>query len=272
MTERDRMANEYFLESAMAEPVVARVGPGLACVYTMPCPDREGPNEDAAALLGLDARRCVLVLADGFGGHPAGARAAAKAVETVAGAVNEAAEDDEGLVAAVVAGFEAANQAVRGWGIGAATTLSVVTVAGQRARSYHVGDSAILVTGQRGRVKLRTVAHSPVGYAVESGLLDERAAMNHADRHVVSNMVGSEDMHIELGPIVNLAPRDTLLIGSDGLWDNLEFDEVVATVRKGPLPSAVSELARRGRERMLGARAGQPSKPDDLAVVAFRSR
>ncbi len=37
-------------------------------------------------------------------------------------------------------------------------------------------------------------------------MLDEDEAMNHEDRHVVSNMIGAEDMHIELGPVVKLAP------------------------------------------------------------------
>jgi serine/threonine protein phosphatase PrpC len=269
---RSLISAKFYFESDLAEPVLSAVGRGEACVYTAPCPGREGPNEDAALVIAIDGNRCVLALADGFGGHPAAARAAATALSGIESAVSVRSEGDEGMVAAVVAGFEEANRAVRAWGVGAATTLSLVVVDGSRARSFHVGDSEILVTGQRGKVKLRTVSHSPVGYAVESGFLDEKEALNHADRHVVSNMVGSEEMHIELGPVVNLAPRDTLLLGSDGLWDNLRFEEVVGRIRKGGLVAAVADLTRLCRDRMISPGAGEPSKPDDLTLVAFRLR
>lgn len=260
-----------YIATAMTEPNQVDAGPGRVCVYTSPAPDRDRDNEDAAAVLPIDERRCVLVLADGFGGHPAGARAAAAAVRGVVRAACLPAAADN-LFLAVVDGFEAVNRSVLAWGVGAATTLSAVVVEGSRARSIHVGDSSILVTGQRGRIKLRAMAHSPVGYALESGFLDEEGAMSHEERHIVSNMIGSGDMHIELGPAVALAPRDTLLIGSDGLWDNLRFEEVVEGIRKGPLTRGVGGLVQLGRERMLAESKEEPSKPDDLTVVAYRMR
>ena len=256
----------------MEAPTLTKAGPGTACVFSSPCPGREGPNEDAALLIELDDHRCVLALADGFGGHPSGAKAAETALLSIEAAFAGLADDGEGLVGAIVAGFEEANRAVREWGIGAATTLSLVAVDRDRVRSCHVGDSAILATGQRGRVKLRPVTHSPVGYAVESGLLDEAEAMNHEDRHIVSNMIGSEDMHIELGPVLKLAPRDTILLASDGLWDNVMFEEVVDIIRQGPLLSGVGDLARLSHKRMNAPQDSEPSKPDDLTMVGFRLR
>ena len=100
---------------------------------------------------------------------------------------------------AILNGFEDANGAVQALGIGAATTLAVVEVKENIVRPYHVGDSMILVVGQRGKIKLQSVPHSPVGYGVESGLLDEKEAMYHEERHLVSNVVGSPDMRIESG-------------------------------------------------------------------------
>ena len=128
----------------------------------------------------------------------------------------------------------------------------------------------ILVVGQRGKIKLQTVSHSPVGYAVEAGVLDEKEALHHEDRHLVSNMLGLADMRIEVGSIVELAPRDTLLLASDGLFDNLHLDEIVDRVRKGPLTQVVQHLASDAAQRMTIPREGQPSKTDDLTFVAFR--
>jgi PPM family protein phosphatase len=137
-------------------------------------------------------------------------------------------------------------------------------------RTYHVGDSAILLTGQRGKLKLQTIAHSPIGYAVESGLIDEQAAIHHEERHVISNVIGSDQMRIEIGPAIEMAARDTLVLASDGLLDNLLPDEIVQRVRSGPLDAAVESLVQLARRRMNNEANAMPSKPDDLTVIAFR--
>ena len=251
---------------------LAEAGSGIAAVISSRCPDREGPNEDAAAVIPLRDGRSVLAIADGFGGHPAGARAAEIAVRQIEKAVCQNPPNGESLRSAIVDGFERADAAVRDMGVGAATTRVVVEIEGSQLRSYHVGDSAVLVVGQRGVVKLRSVAHSPVGYAVESGFIDEAEAMNHEERHVVSNMVGSAEMRIELGASITLAPRDTVLLASDGMWDNMMFDEVVERIRKGPLDESLSKLAAACRSRMIEPSPDLPSKPDDLTAIAFRLR
>ncbi len=57
--------------------------------------------------------------------------------------------------------------------------------------------------------------------------------MHHEERHLVSNVVGTDDMRIELGPPLKLARYDTVLLASDGLLDNLYTDEIVELIRKG---------------------------------------
>jgi serine/threonine protein phosphatase PrpC len=94
--------------------------------------------------------------------------------------------------------------------------------------------------------------------------------MFHRDRHLVSNMVGMPEMRIEMSPPVGLAPRDTLVIASDGLFDNLYTEEIVDLVRTGPLAAAGQKLLERCRERMMQAASDQPHKPDDLTFVLYR--
>ena len=84
--------------------------------------------------------------------------------------------------------------------------------------------------------------------------------------------LGTQDMRIELGATVSLAPRDTVVLASDGLSDNLHLDEIVERVRKGPLSRAVDEMAALGRKRMEAPTEGAPSKPDDLTFIAIRGR
>lgn len=245
---------------------------GTAVIYTShsPCKQSADENEDAALLAPCDTESGILAVADGLGGVRAGGTASLLTMETLTGAIARGLEDSAMLRTAVLNGVEQANTAVQALGIGTATTLAVVEVQGQTVRPYHVGDSMILVVGQRGKIKLQTTSHSPVGYGVEAGLLDEKEAMHHEDRHLVSNVIGDPDMKIEIGSVLHLAPRDTVLLASDGLFDNLHVDEIVARIRKGPLNSAVQRLATDAHKRMTDPVPGQPSKPDDLTILAFR--
>ncbi len=254
----------------MEEVRVHSVGRGEVALFSCRSPERPGPNEDAAALLPFGDEAFVLAVADGLGGERAGARASSLAIDTLEAALKEARSEGWMLRDAVLNGIERANQAICALGVGAGTTLAVVEFSDGAIRPYHAGDSTILLVGQRGRIKLQTVAHSPVGFAVESGLLDEGEAMHHEERHIVSNLLGAADMRIEIGSQYRMAARDTLLLASDGLSDNLHTDEIVALLRSGPLDAASARLAELARARMHAPDGKDPSKPDDLTFVAFR--
>jgi serine/threonine protein phosphatase PrpC len=261
---------QLFFEQELLEDAIVKFAGGFAALFSMRCPGKETPNEDAVALIPTGRSSGVLAVADGLGGAPAGKQASYLAIQCLARAVTRAVRDGTGVRAGILDGFESANEDVLALAIGAATTLTVVEFDGQLVRHYHVGDSMVFLTGQRGKVKLQSIPHSPVGYAVESGLLDETDAMHHEDRHVISNVIGSTDMRIEVGSAIKIAQRDTLVLASDGLSDNLHLYEIVECVRKGPLASVARELAIQVRERMESKREGKPSKPDDLTFVIFR--
>ncbi len=253
------------------EAVVLPVGKGVAAVFTKRAPGKdEGGNEDAAAIILVDGESGVMIVADGAGGHFSGGKAAQLAVREMAGAIEAAMLDGLKLRNGILNGFESANRAILELGVGAATTLVAVELQNGVARPYHTGDSAILLTGRQGKVKWRTVQHSPVGHALESGLMDEEQAMLHDDRNIVSNLVGSPEMRIEMGPFLKLAKRDTLLLASDGLYDNLLFEEIIERIRRGPLERAADTLVRDCRKRMQATDGDKPAKPDDLTFILFR--
>jgi len=260
-----------FLEAEHPKPVQVDVAGGTAVVFSTKSPEREGPNEDAALVIPVGPRRALLAVADGAGGMPLGAKAARLAVRALAGAVRDA-DDDVRIRTAVLDGFERANDAVMDLKVGAATTLAVVELGRAGIRTYHVGDSGILVVGQRGRIKLQTVAHSLTGYAVEAGFLEPEAALHHDDNCVVLNLVGSADMRIELGSVLALSPRDTVVVASDGVLDNLRIEEIVEMVRCGPLLVAAERLIAACHARMEDPDEGAPSKPDDATVVLYRPK
>ena len=246
---------------------------GEVCVRSLRSPDKDTPNEDAAAVIQVGDDSLVLAVADGVGGTPAGREASNAAVQTLSRVLETVPRDELQLRPAILDAVEEANKAVLGLARGAATTLVIAQLTASRLRSYHVGDSELLAVGQRGRIKQRVVPHSPTGFAVEAGLLDEDEAVQHDQRHVLFNVIGSPDMRVEIGPSLQLAKRDTVLLASDGLFDNLFIDEIVDSIRVGPLKEAADRLVERVRSRMQGeGAADQPCKPDDLTVVLFRPR
>jgi serine/threonine protein phosphatase PrpC len=246
---------------------------GDVCVRSIRSPDKQTPNEDAAAVIQVGDDSLVLAVADGVGGTPAGREASNAAVQTLSRVLESVPRADPQLRPAILDAVEEANKTVLGLARGAATTLVVAQLTASRLRSYHVGDSELLAVGQRGRIKQRVVPHSPTGFAVEAGLLDEDEAVQHDQRHVIFNVIGSPDMRVEIGPSLQLARRDTVLLASDGLFDNLFIDEIVDSIRMGPLNEAADRLVERVRSRMHGeGAADQPCKPDDLTVVLFRPR
>ncbi len=241
---------------------------GDVAIVCRKCPGKTDPNDDSAAVIYLSNDSAVLVVADGVGGGPQGHKASAIAIETVIEHVSGAHAVDD-LRVPILDAIEAANRDVLELGVGAATTIAVVQVQNGLCRAYNVGDSMTMLVGQRGRVKWKSMAHSPVGYAVESGMLDELSAMTHDDRHVISNYVGSQNMHIEIGPKQMLSRRDTIIVGSDGLFDNVHLDEIVQLARTGKPVDRVDSLARLATNRMHGSDSSLPGKPDDLTILLY---
>ena len=237
---------------------------GEAALLSRRSPYKDTDNEDAAIIVPIGNRGLLLAVADGCGGMPAGDEAARKALTALRSEVlNQSVTDFTG---AVMAGFDAANQAVLDMRVGAGTTLAVVIIIDNEARMFHVGDSLALVTGQRGVVRLQAIAHSPTGFGVEAGLMTEEEAIAHEHRNLVLNIVGSSQMSVEISQKVKLRPRDTVLLSSDGLSDNVMTDQIVQKCRVGSCLKAVETLAEIATKQMHT----QDGHPDDLTILAYR--
>lgn len=265
------MQTQIFINARMDRPEYHAAAHGQVGIFSSQSPDASREhNEDSAAIFIIDDDRAVLALADGAGGVRGGDIASALAIRQLRTEIERGINEERGLRGCILDAFENANAAILEQGIGAATTLAVIEIDLDTIRAYHAGDSAVIAVGQRGKRKMQTVAHSPIGYAVESGVMDAQDAMLHDERHLISNFVGAPEMHIEVGPPLKLARRDTVLIASDGLTDNLHNDEIVETIRKGPLDRAMEEIIATARRRMESPGGEQPSKPDDLAFMIYR--
>ncbi len=243
---------------------------GQLAVFSRRCPGSTTANEDSALVISTD-EGLVIAVADGAGGGLEGDKASRMAIQALRRHIER---DGSQSRTAILDAFEESNAQVLGLGTGAATTLSVVElqqVDGKTLlRPYHCGDSSTLVTGGRGKVKLNTIPHSPVGYGVEAGLIEPQDALHHDDLNIVSNVIGISDMRVEMGSMLTLSSLDTVVLGSDGLFDNLQLWEIVQIARKGSLAKAARELADLATKRMQEPQGDDPSKPDDLTFILFR--
>ena len=261
--------HQFLLREEKSDILSQRDALWEACSFSRRSPFKETYNEDAVGIIHVDDETAVFAIADGCGGMRGGEQASEIALQVLFDSIERNESGPERMRVAILDGIEQANIAVQDLKIGAACTIAVVEYHRGTIRPYHVGDSMILVTGNRGRIRYQSVCHSPVGFAVESGMLAADDAMHHEDRHIVSNVVGDSRMRIEIGPAVKLSRRDTVVIASDGLFDNLAIEEVVNGIRKGKIADALALVTDLAHQRMLGIE-GQPCKPDDLSVICIR--
>ncbi|MCA9151854.1 MAG: protein phosphatase 2C domain-containing protein [Planctomycetales bacterium] len=263
---------QMLFDANWPQPQLFEFAGGHAAVFSHRSPDKETPNEDSVALLSAGDTSGIIAVADGCGGMALGEVASRSAILALEETLIGAGVEGPALRPVVLDGLELANQRVCEVGGGAATTIAVVEIDGTMIRTYHAGDSSILQISNRGRIKMQTVAHSPVGYAIEAGVLDATEAIYHEDRHLVSNVLGMVDAHIEVGARRKMNQLDTLIIGSDGLFDNLHVEEIVDLARKGSLLKCANQLATLATQRMQEISLERPCKPDDLSFVLFRCR
>ena len=145
--EARRFSAEERLEAAFS------LAGGKAGLHSSKSPVRETPNEDSATVIAMGEDCGVLAVADGLGGAPGRQQASALAVKCLVEAVRNATREGHDARWGILNGFETANEQVLALGMGAATTLTVAEVGGKSVRAYHVGDSQVIVTGQRGKLK-----------------------------------------------------------------------------------------------------------------------
>ncbi|MDB5113963.1 MAG: serine/threonine protein phosphatase [Chloroflexi bacterium] len=192
-------------------------------------------NQDAWSLVPLHpGRGCLLLLADGMGGHAGGREAAVLAVREAAEHLREIPDPHAGLGEA----GESANAAIaelrRGHG-GAVmgTTLVLAVVSAGRATITNVGDSRayLLRDGSAAQV---TQDHSVLAEAIRAGHL-EMGGAGDPPRNLLTRALTGEPVDADRFS-VELRAGDVLLLCCDGAWDPLGGDRLARLLDgDGPL-------------------------------------
>lgn len=226
-------------------------------------------NEDAMGLVNIDDNHFILAIADGVGGHAYGYKAANAAIESVVQEFEGVSSCDD-LSPTILRAFDRANKEVLDIGAGSGTTLLVVEVTERCLRSYHAGDSGMMVVGGKGKLKHFTIGHSSFELGMEAGLVDGLDPQEYHLRNELTNMVGSKDMRIEVGPKISLRPRDLVIMASDGLLDNLDVDDFLKSTPERDPQLLMDLLYQKAVRQMEGEDESRYSKPDDLSIIVFK--
>ena len=225
--------------------------------------DRGKVRENNEDHVRAEPERGLFVLADGMGGHVAGEVASEVAVSSCISAVLKEAKprrirDEAALVeGAMHAANEAVVRAASDRGLfGMGTTLTTTLVRGRTATIGHVGDSrAYVVTN---RLRQLTTDHTVVAMLVEGGILSPEEVVDHPDRHVLTQALGTQDL-IEPDVIQTRVPSGgRILLSSDGLHDVVPDDEILAAASRRNLEEACAALVTCAKDH--GA-------PDNVSVV-----
>lgn len=235
--------------------------------FSKKSPFKETCNEDALGIFTYE-NGFVLAIADGAGGHPKGELAAKSILQNIKRSLNDKKNQSESRRLQIIDAIDQTNRELIASGTGARTTLTVCEVTDNWARGYQVGDSTLVICGQKGKLKHRSTSHSPVGYGIEAGLIDETEALQHPDLHIISNLVGEAGMKIELGPEVPLNPNDSIFLASDGIFDNFPSEIIIELVRKGDIDNIAKSLIDMINIEIY---AKNDSKKDDISFILFKN-
>ena len=180
-------------------------------------------NEDAFVASGP-----VFVVADGMGGHVAGAESAWAAVSAFDALADSDTVTPEDVARAHLEARRLVGDVQAAVGADSGTTLTGAVAVVHRGHPWwmvvNVGDSRtyVLDGGMLGQV---TVDHSHVQELVNAGHLTPAQALIHPDRNVLTRAVG-DDIHEMDAWLVPHAPGRRIIVASDGLMKEVEDHEI----------------------------------------------
>jgi len=192
----------------------------------------------------------LFALADGMGGHPEGEVASQLALQTLAAAFQREAKSSlksplRFLQDAILAGHHQLLRYATEKGLvdTPRTTVVACVLQGRAAFWAHCGDSRLyLVRG--GKLVARTRDHS---YTELQQTLSQVVPIDAKfNRSVLFTCLGSPGKPVvdTVGP-VTLQTGDRLIVCSDGLWSQLDDEEIVELLASRSLSDAVPEMVER---------------------------
>jgi protein phosphatase len=201
---------------------------------------RGSPNEDTYLIEHLDEHTILAAVCDGMGGANAGEVASAMATNTfctVFAAQHKKNMSDEKLQQALVAGAAEANRQVFEAAardsalLGMGTTLVAAYCDGHHAVVANVGDSRVYLA-HGNMIQQITDDHTYVNDLVKMGAITKDEAHLHARKNVITRAIGANANNEPDCFSVPVEKGDRVLLCSDGLYDEVDDDTILAVLNR----------------------------------------
>ena len=223
-----------------------------------------------------EERAHLFLVADGMGGHRAGERASALAVVAIEQftlntfkwffgsngpeAQSVLAQFQSALSQADARILEEAAEHPELSGMG--TTVTMAFHLGAQLCVVHVGDSRAYVY-RDGELHQLTQDHTVTADMVRSGTLRPDQVAGHRLRHVITNVVGGQELGVTVeARAFEVQAGDRLLLCSDGLTEMVTNEVIAATLGAEPAPE--------GAAKKLLAQANDGGAPDNITLLIVR--
>ena len=185
-------------------------------------------------------------VADGAGGHASGEIASGMLAEVLAAIPADL--PPQQMISELQARVGSVHEALlreaerRGPGTIIASTVVILLVRGSHFACLWAGDSRAYLLRQ-GVLQQITRDHSLVQELVDAGQITAEQAEHHPQANVITRAVGGGGASVELEVITGeVAPRDRLLLCSDGLCKTLDAETLAATLGRDGVAGAAVEL------------------------------
>jgi len=221
---------------------------------------------------------CLLGVADGIGGGPAGLEASSLVAETFQKFVGEETgmllrpgRLDGEIVETLTRGLRRCHEEMQhlvekhpDWS-GMGTTLTAGVVLWPKMYLVHLGDARAYILN-RGTLRRVTRDHTYAQALLEAGVLNESTLKTSAMRFVLSNFISGDlpEKDPEVHPDVTVAilePGDSVFLCTDGLTDVIQDDELAEVLKRDEPPEA-------GVNRLLALAEERQARDDSTAVIA----
>jgi PPM family protein phosphatase len=201
----------------------------------------------------MDPQQRFFLVADGMGGHAGGEEASRIAIETAASYFNANWDSDIDTKSLIEQSLIAANDAIvldqeaNPQRADMGTTIVGILCRQDLFWSTHVGDSRLYRLRDK-KLDLLTEDDTWVARAMKLGQLSAEEARVHPLRHVLSHCLGRRDLRQ-----INIHPQDIqigdrLLLCSDGLTEEVPYEEIAIHLQLEPDTEAASHLVQAAKD------------------------
>jgi PPM family protein phosphatase len=181
----------------------------------------------------------ILGVCDGAGGHPKGRDASYLIGEEF---IKSKETDYNKLI-------ESVNKKVVDLKVGAKSTLAFATVFDDVVNFYSVGDSEIVYWNAHGNEIYTSTPHSSTGHKVKAGVTSQADSLSDPERNLVNNLMGDEMIRVEFTSGADLKKGHTVILGSDGLFDNISHEQLSEIVGRGEFEKSFQDIVEICREQ-----------------------